>query len=111
MRAGFLLLALTCGAVLPPGYEDVLYCPDGACLRKNARLPPGWSGPRTQLYECVDPANDTVTRPKGWGRLCETRPPEGWRPASHCAEAPERTSPWSRLLIAPPYIRGAARAG
>jgi hypothetical protein len=119
MRAvalGTVLCALLCAAcgVLPPGYEDVLYCPDGACLRKNAHLPTGWSGPRTRRYDCVDPIhNDAVsTQPRGWGNKSGIEDPEtewaGWSPAPYCAEAPERTPPWTRLLLPQPYISGAS---
>jgi len=41
-------------AVLPPGYEDVAWCPAGSCLRP-VNNPDGFVGPRSAMVECWDP--------------------------------------------------------
>lgn len=66
MRALFMLLGLA-AAVLPPGYEEELYCPGHMCL-KQKELPPGWSGPRAAFHECCDESSGQVARPHAWGK-------------------------------------------
>ena len=54
-----LLAALeVAAAALPPGYEDELFCPPGACLKKKPAKP-GLVGPRTLFWECVSMADST----------------------------------------------------
>eukprot|EP01063_Lacrimia_lanifica_P007123 TRINITY_DN14503_c0_g2_i1.p2 TRINITY_DN14503_c0_g2~~TRINITY_DN14503_c0_g2_i1.p2 ORF type:complete len:503 (+),score=140.78 TRINITY_DN14503_c0_g2_i1:70-1578(+) len=62
---GALLLPFV-GGVLPPGYEDELYCAKGACLRPRA-TPPGYVGPRSAFWECFNGKSGAVTAPRGWG--------------------------------------------
>ncbi|CAD7947849.1 unnamed protein product [Amoebophrya sp. A120] len=54
-QAGFLfhLLPSPVQAVLPPGYEDELYCRAGFCMvYKN--LDPGFCGPSSAFHECFN---------------------------------------------------------
>ena len=52
--------------VLPPGYEDELYCPSDMCLKSKAQ-PPGWCGPRSDFNECCNEANGSTAHPHSWG--------------------------------------------
>lgn len=57
------------GGALPPGYDDVLYCPRGSCLiRKNQ--PTGFVGPKRLFSECYNPTTNEHTTPRSWGVLC-----------------------------------------
>ena len=40
------------GAVLPPGYEDELYCPPKYCLVAK-EMPRGFAGPKRMFWECA----------------------------------------------------------
>ena len=57
---------LLASAVLPPGYEDELYCPDGHCLK---RIRVGQVGPRSKLHICVGRGPNALgpTPPVPWG--------------------------------------------
>lgn len=62
-------LAATAAAVLPPGYEDELWCPRGTC---KARRPhqSGFAGPASAFYDCRpegSSASNVVVKPTGWG--------------------------------------------
>ena len=61
-------LLLQIHAALPPGYDEELYCPPGACLQRRER-PQGWSGPRSDFYQCAHPPSTgaTPTHPHSWG--------------------------------------------
>ena len=113
LRGLLLLLACACArGALPPGYEDELFCPEGACLRRVADLPPSWSGPRTRFYECASPGGSEVERPRAWGvaldpALKAQYAAEGWSAAAPCADSALEAPPWHRLLLAPPYMSGA----
>ena len=61
----FTLFSLTI-AVLPPGYEEELYCPADACL-KPRKQPPGFAGPRTAFFGCCHSSDGVVTEPHAWG--------------------------------------------
>ncbi len=67
----FLFFVVLNGAVLPPGFEDELYCPAGMCLA-HAPRPKGWCGPKTQLYLCSKEGHaQDRTHPRGWGNKVE----------------------------------------
>ena len=53
-------------AVLPPGYEEELYCPADKWLKRRTQ-PPGWAGPRTAFYECCRESDGVVSEPHAWG--------------------------------------------
>jgi hypothetical protein len=59
-------LGVLASAVLPPGYEDELYCPDGHCLK---RIRVGQVGPRSKLHICVGRGPNALgpTPPVPWG--------------------------------------------
>ena len=44
-------------AALPPGYQDVMWCPEGYCDR-SVDLP--CCGPTSRYHECYDPASGSV---------------------------------------------------
>ena len=55
-------------SVLPPGFEDEIYCPGGMCLRKRSDNLHGYkTGARTMFVECFDKANNKTCRPRAWG--------------------------------------------
>ena len=68
MRALLVLMTLLrlAASVLPPGYEDELYCPSHMCLKWKEQ-PPGWSGPRAAFHECCDEGSGQIARPHAWG--------------------------------------------
>merc|ERR1711879_405115 len=57
-------------AVLPPGYEDELYCPAGYC-RRPKEIPKGWVGPAREAQECVSRDGATAIKPTAWGPMVE----------------------------------------
>lgn len=60
-------------AVLPPGYEDELFCPRGSCLAPRHRER-GFVGPRRFYFWCI--AEDgNKTQPVGWGFRVEEEHP------------------------------------
>mmetsp|Transcript_22457 Transcript_22457/g.52373 ORF Transcript_22457/g.52373 Transcript_22457/m.52373 type:complete len:100 (-) Transcript_22457:201-500(-) len=63
-----LLAAFFCvaTAVLPPGYEDNLFCPPGYCVRTRS-TPPGFVGPRTAFNECYKATDGTIMPVTPWG--------------------------------------------
>ena len=58
--------ALACLAVLPPGYEEELFCPPEMCLKQRRHVM-GWSGPRAAAHECCDPFTGQTSPPHAWG--------------------------------------------
>ena len=82
-------------AVLPPGYEDVMWCPEGYC-RRAVNPGEGFAGPASAFNECYSPSTDSVVDEVWTGELSETVAPEGWieNPAScgvNADETPEET--------------------
>jgi len=63
------LLVDFCFGVLPPGYEDELYCPAGHCLKKRAGITTGFTGPRSSFWECASRTDADIAgqRPSPWG--------------------------------------------
>jgi hypothetical protein len=53
--------------MVPPGYEDELYCPSGYCLR-NVTKPPGFVGPPRAYHECHNQLNGSSVAVTPWGR-------------------------------------------
>eukprot|EP00291_Cryptomonas_curvata_P018900 CAMPEP_0172170918 /NCGR_PEP_ID=MMETSP1050-20130122/11593_1 /TAXON_ID=233186 /ORGANISM="Cryptomonas curvata, Strain CCAP979/52" /LENGTH=156 /DNA_ID=CAMNT_0012842271 /DNA_START=66 /DNA_END=536 /DNA_ORIENTATION=- len=53
-------------SVLPPGYEDEMFCPPDSCLRSKI-VRPGLTGPRTMFYECFNAVTGETGRPRAWG--------------------------------------------
>ena len=70
-------------AALPPGYEDVMWCPEGYC-RRAVNPGDGFVGPARAFNECYSPSTDSVVDEVWTGELSETVAPEGWieNPAS-----------------------------
>ena len=68
MKSAFILLLLSSVSLcaLPPGYEDEIYCPPDSCVVPKLHRA-GWSGPQSAFFECCNPSNHTVSRPKAWG--------------------------------------------
>lgn len=56
--------ATLANAALPPGYEDVLFCPKNYCLERNTRF---HMGPRSSLYHCKSLITNQYMRPLAWG--------------------------------------------
>jgi hypothetical protein len=68
MRTAIAILVLCClaNAVLPPGYEEEMYCKAEACLKPRPQLD-GYTGPRTAFFECCDESTGTRSPPRAWG--------------------------------------------
>lgn len=115
----FLLLALllcvasTANGALPPQYEGELFCPHGMCLRRDARLPAGWSGSHTRFYQCVRLDGGAPPEPpRAWGTALDPDIKRQYLADGLCNAEPCPTEkPWANLLLAPPYISGASRLG
>lgn len=63
-------------AALPPGYEDVMWCPEGYCDRLIDRL---IAGPARIFHECYDPAARSVVDEVWTGEKSDTVAPADWR--------------------------------
>ena len=81
-------------AALPPGYEDVMWCPPDYC-RRYVPNEPGMAGPVSMFNECYNPATDDVVDGVWTGELTDVAAPEGWTedPADCPAEVEEPTEP------------------
>lgn len=84
-----IFLVATTMAVLPPGYEDELFCPPQTCLASR-EVRPGLSGPRPMFYQCCNESTGVHITPKAWGNKLslsyrESLINEGW----HELECPE----------------------
>ena len=64
-------------AVLPPGYEDEMWCPPGYCKRA-VNKPNGWVGPVSEMYECYDSKSDVVVEGLWTGSLSKVEAPGHW---------------------------------
>lgn len=64
-------------AALPPGYEDVMWCPPDYC-RRDVQNEPGMAGPARIFNECYNPATDDVVDEVWTGELTDVEAPEGW---------------------------------
>lgn len=64
-------------AVLPPGYEDVMYCPPEYCDRKITH-DPGFVGPLSSFHECYMPSTGDVVDEVWTGSLSQVAAPQGW---------------------------------
>ena len=62
-------------AALPPGYQDVMWCPEGYCDR-SVDLP--CCGPTSRYHECYDPASGSVVDEAWTGARSDVVPPAGW---------------------------------
>jgi hypothetical protein len=59
--------AVACAsAALPPGYDEELYCPAGAC-RRSKEQPDGFTGPRSSFNECFEADTGFTSQPRAWG--------------------------------------------
>ena len=71
--------------VLPPGYEDTVYCPPSTC--KFYTNPQGLVGPLSSFNKCLDPSSGQVTEGVWTGSLTNVTAPEGWvKEPAECAE-------------------------
>jgi len=70
-------------AALPPGYEDVMWCPPDCCRRPvNPR--PDLVGSVSLFNECYCPESDEVVDGVWTGCLSDVQAPEGWTVAPYC---------------------------
>jgi hypothetical protein len=53
-------------AILPPGYEDKLYCAAGFCMRDKI-VPLGFTGPAHAFHECFNSGTGSVQDVQTWG--------------------------------------------
>uniref|UniRef100_A0A7S0MH91 Uncharacterized protein n=1 Tax=Cryptomonas curvata TaxID=233186 RepID=A0A7S0MH91_9CRYP len=53
-------------AAMPPGYEDVVLCKAGSCLRRIPREPE-WSGGKHAFWQCCDPSTGKLSNLFTWG--------------------------------------------
>ena len=72
-------------AVLPPGFEDVAWCPPGSCLQPS-EIKPGHTGAKSSFVECYDEKTEKVTNEVWTGSKSPTTAPEGWIKAEFCGQ-------------------------
>jgi len=77
-------------AALPPGYEDVMWCPAGYCDRPRD---PGMVGPARIFHECYDPATASVVDEVWTGDESEAVAPAGWVADPPACPAEEMPTP------------------
>ena len=65
-------------AVLSPGYEDVMYCPEGYCDRFVSHDNGGFVGPASSFHECYNPETGDVMDEVWTGSSSNVVAPEGW---------------------------------
>ena len=63
-------------AVLPPGYEDEMYCPPETC--QFYTNPFGYVGAKSDFNKCFDPAKGEVIEAVWTGSLTNVTAPEDW---------------------------------
>lgn len=61
-------------AALPPGYEDVMWCPPDYC-RRYVPNEPGMAGPVSMFNECYNPTTDDVVDGVWTGELTDVAAP------------------------------------
>lgn len=106
-----LLAASPAHAALPPGYEDVMYCPPGYCDRL-VNQESGMAGPAHIFHECWNPATDDVVDEVWTGDLTDVVAPEGWAVPLPCgAEAPAETPTTTLSPVAAPTGTESASGG
>jgi hypothetical protein len=88
LRPGLTVLAAAAvlvGAALPPGFEDVAWCPAGSCLRPSD-IKPGHKGAKSSFVECYNEASGQ-SRAEIWtGSKSPVTVPDGWVKAEFCGE-------------------------
>jgi hypothetical protein len=71
-------------AVLPPGYEDEMYCPPDDC--KFYTNPFGYVGAESSFYFCYSNSTGNVTDGVWTGNLTNVTAPEGWEEPEECTK-------------------------
>lgn len=71
-------------AVLPPGYEDYMWCPPGDCKIYTNHYDYGCAGPMSAFYYCYDSVAGNVTDGVWTGSLTDVKPPAGWKEPEIC---------------------------
>lgn len=72
-----------CNAVLPPGYEDEMWCPSEDC--KVYSNPFGLSsGPSSSFYYCFNNSTGNVTDGVWTGNFTNVTAPEDWEEPEEC---------------------------
>lgn len=95
--------------VLPPGYEEELYCPSEKCLKAKTKITPG---PKTSHFDCVNKAGlGSPTQPIAWGKkmsqsLRTKHQDNGMVANQHCQSARRRldgdtNKPTSETFLCP----------
>jgi len=77
-RLLLLLAAIALHAALPPGYEDVHYCPSNHCIVRQAGIDTSYSGPYSRIYECCNKTDGTSVPVRSWGVLVSLEIQEGY---------------------------------
>lgn len=65
-------------AVLPSGYEDIMYCPPEYCDRYISHGNSGFVGPASSYHECFNPQTGDIIGEVWTGYLSDVVAPEGW---------------------------------
>eukprot|EP01063_Lacrimia_lanifica_P031446 TRINITY_DN517_c0_g2_i6.p1 TRINITY_DN517_c0_g2~~TRINITY_DN517_c0_g2_i6.p1 ORF type:complete len:612 (+),score=64.88 TRINITY_DN517_c0_g2_i6:81-1916(+) len=118
MKGTALILLALCGAaqgVLPPGFEDELYCPSGTCLRRRQDDEQLMVGPKASFYHCVDPAGAHVEDPTSWGSKLDHSMKDALLGKGYhmktCETAGPHVAPCTRELKICPDGTGVGRTG
>lgn len=109
MSAIIAVSALTSSnAVLPPGYEDDIWCPPEDCKIYKNHHEYGYAGPTSAFYYCYDSASGNVTDGVWTGSLTDVKPPAGWKEPELCTKEVYSECDYDKDCI--PTIRSTAPA-
>lgn len=73
-------------AVLPPGYEDDMWCPAGECKIYSIPFGDDYSGPSSSFYFCYNSVTEEVTNGVWTGSLTDVQQPKGWEKPEMCSK-------------------------
>jgi len=76
---------LPADALLPEGWEDVAWCPPGACLQPLG-VDPRHTGAKSSFVQCFDPSTEKTSNEIWTGTKSPTKPPAGWDRAAFCGQ-------------------------
>eukprot|EP00548_Thalassiothrix_antarctica_P003797 CAMPEP_0194131598 /NCGR_PEP_ID=MMETSP0152-20130528/2344_1 /TAXON_ID=1049557 /ORGANISM="Thalassiothrix antarctica, Strain L6-D1" /LENGTH=144 /DNA_ID=CAMNT_0038826441 /DNA_START=59 /DNA_END=493 /DNA_ORIENTATION=+ len=62
-------------AELPPGYEDVMWCPEGYC---DQAVKLDLVGPKSSFHICYDPSSNSTLDEVWTGELSDSIASDGW---------------------------------
>eukprot|EP00956_Cyclotella_meneghiniana_P015900 scaffold24714_cov43-Cyclotella_meneghiniana.AAC.2 len=81
-----LSISIGTNAVLPPGYEDDMWCPAGECKIYSIPFGDDYTGPSSSFYFCYNSDTEEVTDGVWTGSLTDVQQPKGWEKPELCSK-------------------------